>query len=94
MFNASLDLKVAPHTINGGVRDWCHFLADGICPDWAIFVKTHSEKESCPKKKSFGDRQEDTGKDIECAFGVLIARCHVLARPLRGWHPEPSFQSS
>jgi Plant transposon protein len=33
-------------------------------------------------------QQERVRKDIECAFGVLIQRFHVLQRPLRGWYQE------
>ena len=27
-------------------------------------------------------------KDVECAFGILVQRFHVLARPFRGGHTE------
>lgn len=41
-----------------------------------------------PKKKTFLKRQEAARKDIECAFGVLVQRFHVLQHPLRGWFQE------
>ena len=33
----------------------------------------------------FAKHQEKVRKDAECAFGVLVQRCHILKRPLRGW---------
>jgi Plant transposon protein len=40
------------------------------------------------KKKVFAREQERVRKDIECAFGILVQRFHVLQRPLRGWYLE------
>lgn len=37
---------------------------------------------------SSNSKREYLRKDIECAFGVLIARFHVLERPLRNWYLE------
>ena len=84
MLSGSLNLTIAPYTVNGRERDWAYFLVDGIYPEWAIFVKTFSEKHG-HKKKVFGDRQEAVRKDIECAFGILVQKFQVLSRPLRGW---------
>jgi hypothetical protein len=62
-----------------------YFLADGIYPDWAIFVKTYSEPVS-EKAAMFAVHQEAARKDVECAFGILVAKFHVLAMPLRNWY--------
>ena len=80
-----LDLKIEPYTINGKERDWCYFLVDGIYPEWSIFVKTFSDKYDA-KKKLFASRQEAVRKDIECAFGILVQKYQILARPLRNWY--------
>lgn len=64
-----------------------YFLVDGIYPPWGIFVSTYTNPQD-PKKKRFQQQQEKVRKDIECAFGVLIARFHVLERPLRNWYLE------
>ena len=64
-----------------------HFLVDGIYPEWAIFVTTFSDKED-PRKKKYAQAQEAVRKDVERAFGMLVKRLHVLARPLRGWHED------
>ena len=74
-----------PYSINGCERDWLYFLVDGIYPEWSIFVNTFS-KPSERKKKRFASKQETVRKDIECAFGILVARFHILQRPLRNWY--------
>lgn len=60
---------------------------DGIHPEWAIFVNTFSNK-SDPKKRKFAKAQEKVTKDVECAFGILVQRFHILQRPLRNWYVE------
>jgi Plant transposon protein len=62
-----------------------YFLVDGIYPEWSIFVNTYSTPINS-KQKKFARYQERVRKDIECAFGVLVQRFHVLQRPLRGWY--------
>ena len=76
-----------PYVVNENTRDWLYFLVDGIYPEWSIFVNTFS-KPSEKKKKTFASRQEAVRKDIECAFGILVSRFHILQRPLRNWYLE------
>ena len=64
-----------------------YFLVDGIYPEWAIFVTTFTTTNE-KKKKKFAGVQEAVRKDIECAFGIVVAKFHVLQRPLRGWYLE------
>ena len=80
-------ITIEPYSINGSVRDWMYFLVDGIYPDWSIFVSTYASKTD-PKKQAFAARQEAIRKDIECTFGILVQRFHILQRPLRGWYLE------
>ena len=87
MIEGKLSLKTDRYEINGNVRDWMYFLVDGIYPDWAIFVNTYSCPTD-PKRKKLSARQEKVRKDIECAFGIVVARFHVLERPLRQWHVD------
>lgn len=87
MMSGNFSVKTEPCAINGNVRDWMYFLVDGIYPEWAIFVSTFSNPIET-KKKQFAVAQERQRKDIECAFGILVQRFHVLARPLRQWHLE------
>jgi hypothetical protein len=57
-----------------------YYLADGIYPSWSIFIKTLSNSMS-PQDKRFSSAQEAVRKDVERAFGVLVARFHILKRP-------------
>ncbi|KAG7364220.1 plant transposon protein [Nitzschia inconspicua] len=84
MLSGDACLKTDPYQINGTMRDWMYYLVDGIYPDWAIFVSTYTNSPN-PKERSFAEEQEKVRKDIECSFGVLVQRFHVLQRPLRQW---------
>jgi len=89
LITGDLDLKTEPYYINGTRRDWMYFLADGIYPDWAIFVKTIAP--TCQRNehdKQYAKKQEAVRKDIERAFGVLVKKYHALARPIRLWKEE------
>jgi Plant transposon protein len=87
LLNGTLSIVTAPYTINGKERDWMYFLVDGIYPPWGIFVTTYTNPKE-DKKKLFQQQQERVRKDIECSFGILISRFHVLERPLRNWYLE------
>jgi hypothetical protein len=56
--------------INGRYYNKRYYLADGIYPKWATFVKTISSP-ILPKEVEFVKAQEDCQKDIEHVFGVL-----------------------
>lgn len=62
-----------------------YYLADRIYPNWRLFVKTITEGET-PEERLFASAQEAIRKDVERAFGVLVARFHILARPSRLWY--------
>ena len=87
MLSGQLDITTDPYTINNNPRDWMYFLVDGIYPEWSIFVNTFNNATD-PLKKHFASHQEKVRKDIECAFGVLVSRFHVLQRPIRNWYLE------
>lgn len=54
-------------------RDVTYFMADGIYPNWPIFVKQiHSP--SGPAEQKFTERQESVRKDVERCFGVFQSR--------------------
>ena len=63
LLNGNLEISTEECEINGNVRDWMHFLVDGIHPPWSIFVNTFSNKED-PIKKEFADAQEAVRKDV------------------------------
>lgn len=71
-------------TVNGNEYDMGYYLADGIYPEWAAFVKTFKLPQY-EKHKLFAQKQESTRKDIECAFGVLQSRFAIIRIPARMW---------
>jgi hypothetical protein len=85
MIDGTFDITCPSYSINGTRRDWMYFLVDGIYYDWAIFVKTYSEAIE-EKTRLFAKRQEEVRKDVECAFGILVQKFHILAKPLRSWY--------
>ncbi|KAF5468264.1 hypothetical protein F2P56_012430 [Juglans regia] len=75
------------YTINGHNYAMGYYLADGIYPQWATFVKTISAPQG-NKKKYFVAAQESARKDVERAFGVLQARFAIIRGPARFFHIE------
>eukprot|EP00644_Phytophthora_capsici_P002357 jgi/Phyca11/105696/e_gw1.11.839.1 len=70
------------YSINGNTYDMPYFLADGIYPEWCVFVKS-IEKPLGNKRKLFAKYQEANRKDVERCFGVLQARWRILDIPCR-----------
>ena len=73
-----------PFTVNDHVRTLLYYLADGIYPNWALFMKT-SKYGTTAKEKTYAAAQESVRKDVERAFGVTIARFHILRNACRLW---------
>eukprot|EP00644_Phytophthora_capsici_P014428 jgi/Phyca11/98587/e_gw1.3.168.1 len=71
-------------TIAGHQHCTPYFLADGIYPDWPVFVKP-IEKPHGKKQKHFASQQEACRKDVERCFGVLQARWRIIDSPCRLW---------
>ncbi|XP_057432130.1 uncharacterized protein LOC130724877 [Lotus japonicus] len=87
VFNEVLQGK-APEvqfTLNGTTYNMGYYLADGIYPEWATFVKTISMPQG-EKRKLFAQHQEGARKDVERAFGVLQSRFATVRGPARAWH--------
>ena len=72
------------YTINGHDYTMCYYLAYGIYPSWATFVKTIPEPQG-NKKKYFALAQESCRKDVERAFGVLQACFAIVRGPASFW---------
>jgi hypothetical protein len=75
------------HTINSQNYNMWYFLADGIYPQWATFVKTISSPQG-NERKHFAAAQESARKDVELAFGVLQARFAIVRGPPQFWKIE------
>jgi len=71
-------------SVNGNTYNLGYYLADGIYPEWATFVKSISVPIS-NKQKVFASQQEACRKDVERAFGVLQAKWKILHAPARLW---------
>nr|GFA84342.1 protein ALP1-like [Tanacetum cinerariifolium] len=59
-----------PFVVNGVGFEKGYYLADGIYPQWATFVKSFTVANDA-KHSYFKKRQESERKDVERAFGVL-----------------------
>jgi glutathione S-transferase len=68
--------------VNNVAFKTAYFLADGIHPAWALFIKTIRNAMS-PKEKRSESAQEAVCKDVERAFAALVARWHILKQPCR-----------
>ncbi|XP_024177898.1 uncharacterized protein LOC112183795 [Rosa chinensis] len=75
------------YLVNGKPYNMGYYLADGIYPTWATFVKTIPAPQG-NKKKHFAKQQEGARKDVERAFGVLQARFAIVRGPARLWNQE------
>jgi hypothetical protein len=73
--------------INGRHYNKGYYLADGIYPEWATFVKTISSP-VLSKEVEFGKAQESCRKDVEHAFGVLQQRFAVVRFPAMSWSKD------
>ncbi|GKC77372.1 ALP1-like protein isoform X1 [Tanacetum coccineum] len=61
---------VVPYVVNSVGYEKGYYLADGIYPQWATFVKSFTVANDA-KHAYFKKRQEGAWKDVERAFGVL-----------------------
>ncbi|XP_074277044.1 uncharacterized protein LOC141600700 [Silene latifolia] len=78
LFNDVLEESAPPvnFSVNGTEYNMGYYLADGIYPGWATFVKTINAPK-IQKHRLFAAQQECCRKDVERAFGVLQARFTV-----------------
>jgi hypothetical protein len=75
------------YIVNSHPYNMGYYLADGIYPEWATFVKTIPMPLG-EKRKLFAQHQESARKDVERAFGVLQSRFAIIRGPARAWHME------
>lgn len=74
-------------TVNGKEYNMGYYLADGIYPDWAAFVKSITRPQS-DKTRLYAQRQESARKDAERAFGVLQKHWAIICHPARLWERQ------
>jgi hypothetical protein len=86
VFSAYLRGRASPVSfeVNGRTYNMGYYLADGIYPEWAGFVKSIRYPMEV-KTQHFATQQESARKDIERAFGVLQSRFAVIRGPAYGW---------
>jgi hypothetical protein len=73
----SVSYEIMGHTYTKG-----YYLADGIYPEWPVFVKTHCNPTE-EKYIRFAKEQEACRKDVERAFGVLQSRWAIVRHPAK-----------
>lgn len=86
----SLTSGTAPeleYIVNGNMYKIGYYLADGIYPAWATFVKAFQSPQG-NKKIYFTRAQQAARKDVERAFGVLQSRFAMVRGPARLWSKE------
>ncbi|XP_062217623.1 uncharacterized protein LOC133917784 [Phragmites australis] len=75
------------YTINGHHYTMGYYLADGIYPEWATFVK-HIPAPVGRKHQYFVVQQAAARKDVERTFGVLQSRFPIVRGATRLWDEE------
>ena len=87
------DAPRVSYEVNNREYTMGYYLADGIYPTWATFVKTIPKTLiNNPKKAHFAKVQESARKDVECAFGVLQKRFGIIKGPAEYWKPKVLWQ--
>ena len=68
-------------------KEYClpYYLVDRIYPSWRLFIKTITEADS-DEEALLAKLQEAVRNYVDRAFGVLVVRFHILARPSRFWY--------
>ncbi|XP_023743939.1 protein ALP1-like [Lactuca sativa] len=62
-----------------------YYLADGIYPKYATFVKSYLFSAD-EKRKLFKLAHESTRKDVERTFGVVKQKWRIIKHPARTWN--------
>jgi hypothetical protein len=68
-----------------------YYLADGIYPEWPVFVKTHHNPTE-EKYNRFAKEQEACRKYVEQEFGVLQFRWAIVCHPTKQWSVQQMWE--
>ena len=82
LFNNILQGKAPDmsYVLNGNECKYGYYLADGIYPEYATFVKSYSFPAD-EKIKLFKLEHESAWKDVERVFGVLKQKWRIIKHP-------------
>ncbi|KAL6549691.1 hypothetical protein OROMI_020179 [Orobanche minor] len=89
LLNELVDGQATPvnFSINGHDYNKGYYLADGIYPTWATFVKTIPVPIGL-KRQYFAKVHEALRKDVERAFGILQSRFAIIRGPARYYNQD------
>jgi hypothetical protein len=74
--------RIFTFIVNSVVFKTPYFLADGIYPAWALFIKI-IRNATTPKERRYESAQEAVRKNVQRAFAALVARWNILKQPCR-----------
>jgi hypothetical protein len=78
------EASVVNFTVNGYEYNRVYYLADGIYPSWAVFMKGIILPQY-EKHQVFTNAQAAWRKDVECSFGLLKSKFNIIAVPGRSY---------
>ncbi|PXF46294.1 hypothetical protein BWQ96_03950 [Gracilariopsis chorda] len=91
LFNAARGGKWPPIrptiSLAGLNLNWFNYLADGMYPDFRIFMKPLSNHRT-NEENMYSQHQSAARKAVERVFGVLFSCFQILYRPARLWHKK------